>query len=148
MTLMSLQRREVTSDAEFNDLVRCKWASFDTPHNGFHKLFWPIRGTGPTAREDSIQESIGRQIRWHRADPSSHWIKVVDTDLDMVVGGAQWIVYESNPYVEAKTNRGKISADWWPEGEGREFAEAALWMWIAPRIERMRRPHLRMFPLI
>lgn len=138
---MPLQLREVTSDSEFDEIIRCQWTSFETPHNGFFMLYCPILGTGPTAREDSIQESKERHLQWHNADSTSHWLKVVDTDLGMVIGGAQWHIHQKDPFAELPET--PFSAYWWPEGEGRTYAEAALAHWLAPRKERMRRPHLR-----
>lgn len=105
-------------------------------------IFSPIHGTGPTAREDSFKASKDYHLQWHNADPASHWLKVVDTDTGMVIGAAQWHIHESDPF--ANLSEKPISAYWWPEGEGRAYAEAALEQWFAPRAERMKKPHLRM----
>ena len=137
---MTLKLQEVTSDSEFDDIVPLQWTSYETPFNPFLILFCPTRGTGPTAREESMQESKERQAQWHHADPSSHWIKVVD-DAGTVIAAAQWNVYDSDPF--AKRSEEPFTAYWWPEGEGRQFAEAALGQWLGPRMERMRKPHLR-----
>lgn len=138
---MSLQLYEATSDSEFDEIMDCKYTSYETPHNGFFMIFCPIHGVGPSAREDAIRESQERHLQWHNADPTSHWLKVVDTDIGMVIGAAQWHIYESDPF--ANSSPKPISAYWWPEGEGRAYAEAALEQWLAPRAETMRRPHLR-----
>lgn len=138
---MPLQIVEATSDSEFDEIIHCQWTSYETPHNGFFRLFSPINGTGRSARENSIRESKERRLQWHKADPTSHWVKVVDNDFDMVVGAAHWHIHKSDPFI--KLSQRPLSAHWWPEGEARAYAEQALRMWMAPRRERMRRPHLR-----
>lgn len=136
---MALKLQEVTSDSEFDDIVPLQWISYETPFNPFLILFCPTRGSGPTARADSMQESKERQVQWHNLDPTSHWIKVVDEN-GTVIAAAQWNVHDSDPY--AKPPDEPFTAYWWPEGEGRQLAEAALAQWLGPRTERMRKPHL------
>lgn len=138
---MPLQLRQVTSDADFDVLIPLQWTSYEDPFNPFLILFCPIRGTGPTARAESLQESKERQLQWHNADPSSQWLQVVDTDTGMVIGGAEWNVHESDPY--AKPPEHPLTAYWWEEWEKREFVDQALSQWMGPRMERMRKPHLR-----
>lgn len=138
---MPLELQEVTSDADFDELIPLQWISYEQPFNPFLIIFCPTRGTDPTARAESIQESKERQLQWHKADPSSHWLKVVDTDTGKVIGGAEWNVHESDPY--AKPPEQPFTAYWWEEGEKRQFVDAALGQWMAPRMERMRKPHLR-----
>ncbi len=138
---MPLQVHEIKSDADWDEIIPLLWTSYETPFNPFLVIFAPTRGTGPTSREESMQESKVRQRQWHEADPTSHWIKVVDTDTGMAVGGGQWQVHESNPYANPPDQ--PFTAYWWPEGEGREFAEQALGQWMEPRVERMNKPHLR-----
>ena len=137
---MPFELREVTSDARFDDIVPLQWVSYETPHNGFFLLFCPPPGDGPNARADSMQESKERQIQWHHADPSSRWIEVVDLDTGKTVGAALWNVYESDPFAKPSP---ALTAYWWPEGDGRKFADMALAQWFGPRAERMRKPHLR-----
>ncbi|MCJ1261563.1 hypothetical protein MMC22_001428 [Lobaria immixta] len=137
---MPLELQEATSDADFDELVPLQWISYEQPFNPFVILICPTRGTGPTARAESMQESKERQLQWHKADPSSHWLKVVDSDTGKVIGGAEWKVHESDPY--AKPPEQPFTAYWWEEGEKRQFVDAALDQWMAPRMERMRKPHL------
>ncbi|MCJ1465021.1 hypothetical protein MMC07_003636 [Pseudocyphellaria aurata] len=137
---MPLKVQEIASDAEFDEMIPLQWVSYEQPFNPFLIMYCPVRGTGPTARADSIQESKERQLQWHRADPSSHWLKVVDTDTGAAIGGAQWNIYESDPF--AKPPEHPFTAYWWEEGEKRQFIDEALGQWIGPRMERMRRPHL------
>lgn len=85
---------------------------------------------------------------------------VEDTDTGEVVGGAQWNFYEKNPFgglgwggeedqdaraVRAqnggKPKRESMVADWWPEGDGRVFAEDVLEQVYGPRRGKMCRPH-------
>ncbi|MCJ1426386.1 hypothetical protein MMC29_004289 [Sticta canariensis] len=137
---MPLKVHEAASDADFDEFVRLQWKSYEQPFNPFLILFCPTRGTGPTARADSMHESKERQLQWHKADPSSHWLLAVDTDTGKAIGGAEWNVHESDPF--AKKPEQPFTAYWWEEGEKREFAEQALGQWMGPRMERMRRPHL------
>lgn len=136
---MPFELREVTSDDRFDEVIPLQWVSYETPHNGFFILFCPTRGEGPDARADSLQESKERQIQWHHADPTSRWIEVVDTDTGKAIAAAQWNVHESDPFAKPSP---PMTAYWWPEGEGRRFADMALGEWLGPRVERMRKPHL------
>lgn len=140
---MPLKVHEATSDADFDEFVRLQWISYEQPFNPFLILFCPTRGTGPTARADSMRESKERQLQWHNADPSSHWLLAVDTDTGKAIGGAEWNVHESDPF--AKKPEQPFTAYWWEEGEKRQFVDQALGQWMGPRMERMRKPHLRIY---
>ncbi|KAL8947502.1 MAG: hypothetical protein Q9222_006221 [Ikaeria aurantiellina] len=124
---------------EFTELIQCQWESYETPFNGFFQIYCPTIGTGPSARLDAMRESSNRQWEWHKDDSTSHWIKVIDTETDKVIGGAQWNMYPENPYVNGMETPEPY---WWPEGEGRAYVSMALEQWYAPRRERMRRPHV------
>ncbi|KAL8686758.1 MAG: hypothetical protein Q9218_006883, partial [Villophora microphyllina] len=110
---MPLELREVKEDAEWNELIQCESESYETPFNGIFILFRPHRGNTPAGRE-GFKELRDRQLTWHKHDPSSRWFKVVDTDIgDKVVGGAEWKIFEENPYPEAVEH--PVDATWWPE---------------------------------
>ncbi|KAL8799331.1 MAG: hypothetical protein Q9182_005975 [Xanthomendoza sp. 2 TL-2023] len=120
---MGLTLREVVADDEFNEIIECEWTSYETPFNGFFQIYCPTTGTGPDARSESIKECTDRQLSWHKEDPTSRWLKVLDTESGHVVGGAQWNIYRENPYPNGVEH---TDAYWWPEGESREFASMAL----------------------
>ncbi|KAL9578079.1 MAG: hypothetical protein Q9212_005948 [Teloschistes hypoglaucus] len=136
----ALRLLEVKSDEEFTELIECEWLSYEQPYNGFFQLYCPTTGTGPNARAESMRESTDRQLAWHREDPTSSWLKVVDDDHSgKVVGAAQWNIHHSNPYPNGVEEN---DAFWWPEGEERRFASKALEQWHRPREARMSKPHV------
>ncbi|KAL8708173.1 MAG: hypothetical protein Q9220_006934 [cf. Caloplaca sp. 1 TL-2023] len=136
---MEFKLLEISSADEFIELIRCQWESYETPFNGFFQIYCPTVGTGPNARLDSMEESTERQWEWHKDDKTSHWLKVVDIETDQVIGGAQWNVYQDNPYVDGME---PLEPYWWPEGEARAYISMALEQWYAPREQRMKKPHV------
>lgn len=112
---MSLELRQVKSDFEFNELMQCMCEAYQDPFNAFYILMRPDRGCSPRGRE-GFKELRDRQIAYHRNDPTSTWLKVVDTDIgDKVVGGAQWNTFLENPYPQPVDH--PVEASWWPEGD-------------------------------
>lgn len=89
---MPLELTELTSDEEFPVLMATLYNSYSSPHNGFWDIF----------KGASEEECQARYTQWHKADPSSHWIYVTDTESGQVIGGTQWNIFEENPYLEAK----------------------------------------------
>lgn len=136
---MGLLLQPVTSDDDFKELIECEWTAYETPYNGFKEIYCPTLGTGPNAREESMKECRERQLAEHKGDATSHWFKAVDSDSGQIVGGAQWHVYQENPYVNGMEH---IEATWWPEGEGRRFASMGMDQWFGPRGKRMNKPHV------
>jgi len=134
---MSFQISEITSDADFVELVEVEFASFESPPSGFRNLFYPILGTGPEAHQTAIHEAADRILRGHKSTAGSHWVKAVDTLSGRLVGAALWIFFESDPY----TGKSPPEAAWWPEGEGREFATRWWRELMKPRIKYMSRRH-------
>ena len=100
---MPLNLSEVESKEDFAPLVPVEFEAYSTPLNEF----WEIL-KGP-----SVSECLDRQWADHEADPKSHWLKITDTDTGAVVGGAEWVVHETNPYEKPVPIP---SATWWPEG--------------------------------
>ncbi|TGO57092.1 hypothetical protein BOTNAR_0208g00040 [Botryotinia narcissicola] len=72
----------------------------------------------------------------HTHTPGSHWITVRDRETGEVVGAANWLVNEKNIFPSPMP---KIEAEWWPEGEGREFANFVLKQAFTPRMSCWRR---------
>ncbi|KAL8837532.1 MAG: hypothetical protein Q9170_002491 [Blastenia crenularia] len=132
---MPLQIRRVFFDAEFNDVVQCVCESYAAPVNRLWRLF--RHDPSPAG----FIELRNRLIREFRADPSACWLKVVDTGIgDKVVGVALWNTYTENPYPVFKEH--PVEAEWWPEGEPREFANHLLDQFVGDRYKKMARPHM------
>lgn len=139
---MRLSLQEVSWDDEFKEIVHCERTAYETPYNGVFTLFCPVIGNHESARAEALEEAENRQRQWHKSDPTSHWIKVVDEDNgDKVAGAALWHIYEASPY--AKPPEHEMTCYWWPEGPKRAMADQAMGQMVGPRIERMNKPHLR-----
>ena len=111
---MPLELRIVNSESEFNELIQCECESYEDPFNSFYILLRPDRGSSSPGRA-GFKELRDRQIAWHKEDPTSTWLKVVDTDVgDKVVGGACWNTFLKNPYLQPLDH--PMEATWWPEG--------------------------------
>lgn len=108
---MSLSLSEVKHPQEFDELVQCECESYRTPLDPLFRLF---------RYDDSpagFIELRDRQVCQWEGDPTSHWLKVVDTELgSRVIGAANWNIFLENPYGEAGDDKRKAVADWWPEG--------------------------------
>ncbi|KAK2764021.1 hypothetical protein FQN54_009640 [Arachnomyces sp. PD_36] len=128
---MPLHLQKVTSTTDFHTLIPCQWASFSNPPQPFFSIFFPILGTHPTARQDSILESTQRQIEWHNSDPTSYWQKIVDSETGDIAGGALWKICEKNPFEGVEGE--EVVAGWYPEGVRREFMSQALKQYVTPR---------------
>ena len=141
---MHLSAHPVITDEEFKEVIYSERIAFETPYNAIFTLFCPVLGSHPTAREESIAEAQVRQLQWHRSDPTSHWIKVIDEDnAGKVAGAALWHVYDHNPY--AKPPETETTCYWWPEGPKRAMADQAMDQLTKGRDSKMNKPHLRMF---
>lgn len=137
---MPVEISEISADADFDELVRVEWAAYEEPYTKLIRLIFPIFGDGPEARAAALKESTERQVRWHRKDPTSHWIKAVDSTTGVIAGAACWHVYKANPYGVPSGEE----CTWYPEGEGRELANSLMRQFIAPRMKYMAKPHICM----
>ncbi|KUI55417.1 hypothetical protein VP1G_02845 [Cytospora mali] len=134
---MPLKLVHLESDDEFDALVRCEFAAYETPTCKLKKLFPP---SPPQAnRKATIQAAVQRQTAWHRGDPTSQWLKVFDTDdNDQLVGAACWHVYDTDPYAVESDEE----CDWFPKGEERDIGNALMGQFVTPRMTYMRKPHV------
>jgi len=135
---MPLKLEEVDVDADFKELIACEWESYENPLQSFFRLFCPIRGDGPHAREESLAECTERQLEWHRSDPTSYWQKVVDTTTGKIIAGALWKICPTNPFEHPEQE----DATWFPEGGQRDFVNQALERFGAPRATMGQRPQV------
>jgi len=87
----------------------------------------------------NIQECTERQWAWHQSMPNSRWLEVKDNDK--IVGAANWIIYEKNPFEEPQP---MLSAYWYPEGPIRTISNHILQAFFANRPLVMNRPHFLM----
>ena len=90
---MPLQVTELTSDEEFSALMATLHNGYSDPYNGFWDVF----------KGESEAECQARFMQWHKADPTSHWIYVTDTETGQIIGGTEWNILEKDPYDEAKS---------------------------------------------
>ena len=137
---MSYHVQDVDLDADFDELIKCLWAAWEIPYQGFFYLICPIHGTGPTARDEAIKESTARQLGWAKADPTGHWQKALSDD-GKIIGGALWKVFPTNPFAKPAPS---IPIYWYPEGDQRDFAAGVLKRLGMPRAEMAARPHVCM----
>ena len=135
---MGLKLREVQHDAEFTPLFHCFRAAFTSPGTALWPLFTADYRPDPALRQAALEETTRRLISWHRSDPTSHWLRVVDDTTGEVVGGGRWSLYQSgNPY----DGHGEMEADWWPAGAPRTLASDCLNQFLSTSARHMNRPH-------
>ena len=138
---MPFETTELSSNADFGELVRVEWESYEQPYCRLIRLFFPVLDNGPDARAKAMEESTERQLQWHNGDPTSHWIKVVDTKTGRIIGAACWHIYEENPY----STQSEEECTWYPAGEAREMANSLMGQFLTPRTKYMAKPHIRLF---
>lgn len=138
---MAFKLTVVTSDTEFDELVRCEFDAYESPQCNLKQLFFPIQDSSPTARDAAIKDAVKRQTHWHRSEPTSQWIKVIDEESGNIAGAACWHIYETNPYTVVSNEE----CDWWPAGEARNIANALMSQFLVPRMTYMSKPHVCSF---
>ena len=141
---MSFKVVNVNAEAEFTELVQVEWTSYEHPYCRLIRLFFPIFGSDANARATALKESTDRQINWHKEDPTSDWIKVVDSESGRVAGAACWHVYQENPYATQSDEE----CTWYPPGEGREMANSLMGQFLTPRMKYMAKPHICMISIM
>ena len=136
---MPLELRGVTSPKEIPDIIRCLFESFKVPDTSFYNLVCPVTGSSTVAENDRIMNFSTREWFDHSGDPTSHWLKVVDTDSnDKVVASMRWIIYEKDPFGQLIPTS---SAFWLREGPTRRYTEAVLHNLCKLRFRKQ--PHMR-----
>lgn len=101
---MPLKLCHVTTDEEFKSVVKVEIEAYSNPYNGVFEI----------TRGISQEECYSRQLSWHKSDPSSHWLYVLDEESGQVLGGAQWNIHRTNPYEVPQPMR---TAYWLPDGK-------------------------------
>jgi len=135
---MPLKLLEMQDESEFPAVIQAEWEAFETPYCHLLPLFFPTHGMKPDARTEAMKAGCERQTHWFKGDPTSRWVKVIDTETGRVAGGALWHVFTENPY--AKPDDEEIS--WWAKGEDREMATLLFSQFLTPRMTYMAKPHV------
>lgn len=130
--------RTAKTKQDLEKILDVIWAANYTPYEPIIQLFFPVLGFTPAHRAAAVAESKERFWEQHQADPSSHWFYILDLKTGHVVGCAQWVISETNPFAGGTPT---LTAPWWPEGECREFCEYILNQVYRPRASWMTRPH-------
>lgn len=139
---MGYKLQEVKDEDEFGPVMAAFREGFSDPDSPLRRLFmgdW--RPHDPAAREAALRESTARLWSWHRADPTSTWLKVVDEETGEVAAGGRWCIHErgaANPY----DGHEAITATWFPEGEPRDVATMLMNDFLASAAENVNRPHV------
>ena len=136
---MTLRLSECVRDDEFDALFRAFRDGFTSPGNAL----WPIfsgdwQPDDKAAREAALSKFTARMLSWHRADPTSTWLKVVDETTGAVVAGGRWSIFsEGRPY----DGHGPLEATWFPEGDARLIASSLLNDFLSSASRNANRPH-------
>ena len=130
---------EATTRTESDAIVDLAWIAHHDPYHRSFQAFHPVFGPTPADRENAQQADKERAWQKHISNPNSHWLYVVHNQTGMVVGSGQWLIYRETPWPNGPQ---KFEADWWPEGEGREFATLILTQLFTPRMHWCNRPHV------
>lgn len=143
--MSSLSLLEVTTKEELDELTLVQFAANHTPYINEYQLFHPIIGATEEDRERCIKEDQDRRWEDHvRNGDKSRWIYVRDDATGAIIGGCEWQVYRQNPFPNGVQ---PVQAPWWPDGEGRRFAELFFNSVYKHRQQFMRRPHVCQCPL-
>jgi hypothetical protein len=87
---MSIKLFEVQNDDEFLEVVQCFCESFRNSGTKLWDLFsGDYRPEEPECHAAALKSCTERLISWHRADPTSHWVKVVDESRGKAAGGGR-----------------------------------------------------------
>ncbi|TDZ60739.1 hypothetical protein CTRI78_v004771 [Colletotrichum trifolii] len=139
---MGFQLHKVETDSEFGPLIAAFREGFSVPDSALRRLFmgdW--RPHDAVAQQAALEESTARMRDWHRADPTSTWLKVVDEESGDVVAGGRWCIHEpgrGNPYDEFEA----VEATWFPEGEARRVASLLMGQFLGSAVRNANRPHV------
>ncbi|KAK5998947.1 hypothetical protein PT974_01331 [Cladobotryum mycophilum] len=125
---MAFQVLEIDPATDFEELIACQWVSYENPLQPFFRA---------ATLENGVEEYTQRQKSSFKLDPSQRWLKVVNSEGN-IIGGALWKVYTANPF----ENSTKFEAVWYPEGGQRDYFTALLRNIYSFREKAGRRPQL------
>ncbi|KAF7937726.1 uncharacterized protein EAE97_007522 [Botrytis byssoidea] len=118
---------EAHTRSEINTIALLIQKANRTPYRPFVAIQTPFAPDHPTALR------LSQDWFWNN---HMHTPGIQDRETGEVVGAASWLVNEKNIFPSPMQ---KIEAEWWPEGEGREFANFVLMQAFRPRMSWMRR---------
>ncbi|KJZ76460.1 hypothetical protein HIM_04189 [Hirsutella minnesotensis 3608] len=91
---MPLTLQEIDPETGFPSLAKCMFEMYEDPLQKRFRIYFPIHGTGPEAREAAAQEGAARLKTWWAEDPTISWYKVV---TGIIAGAATWNTYLETP---------------------------------------------------
>lgn len=142
---MPFRLREITTDAEFEQMMPSFWKGFNNPRSVLRELVFPVKGDGPDAEMKAVETAKNRFLEGWHANPVGHYIQVLDEDdNNVVVASASWNFYneEHNPYTKPKDEDPAENVKWWPEdSEIRSYVSMAIENGLVPQRERQRKSH-------
>jgi GNAT superfamily N-acetyltransferase len=134
-----LQLSEVQSDGDFDALIPLLWYSYSSPRIPFLPLLFSAQEDSPESQVKAVERSKHMFLKMHQADPSSHWLKVIDTETGEMVGGCRWHFHATDPYEVAKP--AKFVAPFSSDDIEKEFVSLVLGQILNPRAKRYCKPH-------
>lgn len=140
-TAMAFALAEVTSDGDFDELIRLLWRAYSAePRVTPLPLTFPADDDSAAAREKQVAQCQAAMMHMHRSDPTSHWLKVTNVATGKIIAGCRWHIHEKDPYSNAPDK--PFSIPFWPEGDRKKYAEKVVGAIVQPRKARYRKPHL------
>lgn len=133
---------EATTEEQIAAMIPSFWAAFHDPRHKGMELTYPIKGTGPQAIKEAMEDCKKRMIAAWKNNTTGHYLQVLNSN-DIVIGATLWNIYdeENNPYLRAPPREVKV--DWWPEGSAiQKFTKMAMGQALPLKFERQKRPHL------
>ena len=99
---------------------------------------------GPACADHEAALRLEQDRQWtkHVENTASHWIYVQDEGGGEILGCAEWLFFDKNPFSPELT---RMTLDNLPEGEVREFTEHIVNQIYAPRLQWIRRRHAGRF---
>lgn len=135
---MTLRLHQLEHPSEIASLTPTFRASFTNPGTKLWPLVSGDYRPEPSHQEASLEKLTQRLTAQFQADPTCHWLSVVDQSSGQVVGGGLWRVFDSaNPY----DGYSGAEATWFPEGQPRELASNLLSQFFGTSARLMNKPH-------
>jgi hypothetical protein len=139
----------ITSSSSFSDLWKNQLPSLSTPYNPFAKYFDRLPSASPSSPLTdatialAIEATKARHIAAWQDNENVHWVQAVEIATGKVIGGACWTVNEKGYDVQHLERVKAFKADWYEEGERREFVGRLIRGIRTTVVDRMQgRPHI------
>lgn len=137
---IGLELSEAAIPEDFDALFATQWKVWTHPRHVIWDLIYPAIEEGPDAEAHAITAATDRQLLEAFEDPTVRWLKVVDTDAGMVVGGALWKIFMTNPFRALIT---LPHTSWWPKGSDLKVLTNTLFeQFLFQRPKRMQVAHM------